>query len=76
MMTKKEGEAARARELLEESNRRAEDLEATVETQRLKIADLSNEKDGIIKECMDKIDKLTRQLSKQQTEMQLSKKIL
>jgi len=64
-------EAERAQELLEESNRRAADLEATVETQRLEIADLSNEKDGIEKECMDKIDKLTRELSTQQTEMQL-----
>jgi hypothetical protein len=64
-------EAARAQGLLEESNRRAAELEATVETQRLEIADLSNEKDGIEKECMDKIDKLTRELSKQQTEMQL-----
>ena len=76
MMKKEEGEAARARELLEESNRRAADLKATVETLRLKIADLLNEKDEIEKECMDKIDKLTRKLSKQQTEMQLLKKIL
>jgi hypothetical protein len=61
-----EGEAARAQKLLEVSNRRAADLEATVETQKLEIADLSNEKDGIEKECMDKIDKLTRKLSKQE----------
>eukprot|EP00979_Chaetoceros_neogracilis_P004839 scaffold842_cov287-Chaetoceros_neogracile.AAC.2 len=60
MMTQEEGEAPRAAA-----------LEAMVETQRLEIADLSNEKDGIEKECMDKIDKLTRKLSKQETEMQL-----
>jgi hypothetical protein len=60
MMTQEEGEAPRAAA-----------LEAIVETQRLEIADLSNEKDGIEKECMDKIDKLTRKLSKQETEMQL-----
>jgi hypothetical protein len=47
------------------------DLEATVETQRLEIADLTNEKDGIEKECMDKVDKLTRKLSKEQAELQL-----
>eukprot|EP00979_Chaetoceros_neogracilis_P003948 scaffold691_cov248-Chaetoceros_neogracile.AAC.1 len=67
-------EAARAQDLLEESNRRAADLEATVETQKSEIADLSNEKDDIEKECMDKIDKLTRKLSKQQAELQQLKK--
>jgi hypothetical protein len=74
MIKKEEGEVARAQELLAESSRRAADLEATVETQRLEIADLSNEKDGIEKEYMDKVDKLTRQLSKQQTELQELKK--
>jgi ankyrin repeat protein len=69
-----EGEAACAQELLEESNRRTADVEATVETQRLEIADLTNEKDGIEKECMDNVDKLTRKLSKQQAELQLLKK--
>ena len=49
------------------------DVEATVETQRLEIADLTNENDGIKKECMDKIDKLTRKLSKEQAELQLLK---
>jgi hypothetical protein len=73
MMTQEEGEAPRTQELLEESNRRAAALEAIVETQRLEIADLSNERDGIEKECVDKVDKLTRKLSKQQTEMQLLK---
>jgi hypothetical protein len=66
MMMEEEGEAARAQKLLEVSNRRAADLEATVETQKLEIADLSNEKDGIEKECMDKIDKLTRKMSKEE----------
>jgi ankyrin repeat protein len=74
MIKQEEGEAARAQELLEESNRRAADLEATVETQKSEIADLSNEKDGIEKECMDKVDNLTRQLSKQQAELQQLKK--
>jgi len=74
MIKQEEGEAARAQELLEESNRRAADLEATVETQKSEIADLSNEKDGIEKECMEKVDKLTRQLSKQQAELQQLKK--
>eukprot|EP00979_Chaetoceros_neogracilis_P015012 scaffold5222_cov282-Chaetoceros_neogracile.AAC.27 len=49
------------------------DLEATVETQRLEIADLTDEKDGIEKEYMDKVDKLTRALSKEQAELQLLK---
>jgi len=70
MIKQEEGEAARAQELLEESNRRAADLEVTVETQKSEIADISNEKDGIEKECMDKVDNLTRQLSKQQVELQ------
>jgi hypothetical protein len=74
MIKQEEGEAARAQELLEESNRRAADLEATVEAQRLENADLSNEKDGIEKEYMDKIDNLTRKLSKQQAELQQLKK--
>jgi hypothetical protein len=69
-----EGEAACAQKLQEESNRRTADVEATVETQRLEIADLTNEKDGIEKECMDNVDKLTRKLSKQQAELQLLKK--
>jgi hypothetical protein len=73
MMKQEEGEAANAQELLEESNRRAADLEATVETQRSKIADLLNEKDDIEKECVDKVDKLTRELLKQQAELQLLK---
>jgi hypothetical protein len=68
-----EGEAACAQELLEESNRRTADVEATVETQRLEIADLTNEKDGIEKECMDKVDMLTRKLLKEQAELQLLK---
>jgi hypothetical protein len=55
-------EAEHAQELLEESNRRAADLEATVETQRLENATLSNEKDGIEKEYMENVDKLTRKL--------------
>jgi|AntRauTorckE5430_2_1112549.scaffolds.fasta_scaffold06326_1 hypothetical protein len=66
-------EAAHAQEPLEESNRRAADLEATVKTQRSKIADLSNEKDGMEKECIDRVDKLTRKLAKQQAELQLLK---
>eukprot|EP00979_Chaetoceros_neogracilis_P008260 scaffold1833_cov263-Chaetoceros_neogracile.AAC.21 len=72
-LAEQEGETARAQELLVESNRRAADLEATVETQRLKIADQSNEKDDIEEEFVDKVDKLTRELSKQQAELQLLK---
>jgi|AntRauTorckE5430_2_1112549.scaffolds.fasta_scaffold07923_2 ankyrin repeat protein len=72
MIKQEEGEAAHANEL-EESNRRAADLEATVETQRLEIADLSSEKDGIEKSLKDEVDKLTRELSKQQAELQLLK---
>jgi hypothetical protein len=68
-----EMEAAHAQELLEESNRRAADLEAIVETQRLKIADQSNEKDDIEKKCKYKVDKLMRKISKQQAELQLLK---
>jgi hypothetical protein len=41
-------EAAHAQELLEASNRRAADLEATIETQRSENADLSNEKDELL----------------------------
>ena len=41
-------EAAHAQELLEASNRRAADLEATIEIQRLENADLSNEKDELL----------------------------
>jgi hypothetical protein len=74
IIKQEEGEAARAQELLADSNRRAADLEAIVETQRSENAALSNEKDNIEKECMDKVDKLTRQLSKQQAELQLFKK--
>jgi hypothetical protein len=69
-----EEETARVQELLEERNRRAADLEATVETQRLENAALSNKKDDIEKEYMDKVDKLTRQLSKQHAELQQLKK--
>eukprot|EP00979_Chaetoceros_neogracilis_P013241 scaffold3742_cov267-Chaetoceros_neogracile.AAC.13 len=69
-----EEETARAQELLEECNRGAVDLEATVETQRLENAALSNKKDDIEKEYMDKVDKLTRQLSKQHAELQQLKK--
>jgi hypothetical protein len=64
-------EGSHAQELLEESNRRAADLEAIVETQRLKIADQSNEKDDIEKKCKYKVDKLMRKISKQQAELQL-----
>eukprot|EP00979_Chaetoceros_neogracilis_P008318 scaffold1853_cov287-Chaetoceros_neogracile.AAC.20 len=74
LLAEQEGETAHAQELLAESNRRAADLEATVETQRLEIADLSSEKDSIEKEYMDKVEKLTRQLSKQQAELQQLKK--
>jgi cell division protein FtsB len=74
MIKQEEGEAAHAQELLAESNRRAADLEATVEIQRSEIADLSNKKDDIEKEYMDKVDKLTRQLSKQHAELQQLKK--
>jgi hypothetical protein len=74
MIKQEEGEAAHAQELLAESNRKAADLEATVETQRLENADLSNEKDSIEKEYMDKVDKLTRQLSKQHADLQQLKK--
>jgi hypothetical protein len=70
LLAEQEGETAHAQELREESNRRAADLEAIVDTQRLENADLSNERDGIKKEYMDKVDKLTRQLSKQQAELQ------
>jgi hypothetical protein len=70
LLAEQEGEAAHTQELLEESKRRSADLEAIVETQRSENADLSNEKDGIEKECMDKVDKLTRQLSKQHAELQ------
>jgi cell division protein FtsB len=87
MMKQEEGEAPFAQELLEVSNRRAAALKAIVETQRLEIADLlnekngiekeiadlSNEKDGIEKECKYKVDKLTRKLLKQQAELQLLK---
>jgi hypothetical protein len=66
-------EGSHAQELLEESNRRAADLEAIVETQRLKIADQSNEKDDIEKKCKYKVDKLMRKISKQQAELQLLK---
>jgi len=66
-------EAAHTQELLEESNKRATYLEAIVETQRLKIADLSNEKDDIEKKCKHKVDKLMRKISKQQAELQLLK---
>eukprot|EP00979_Chaetoceros_neogracilis_P008262 scaffold1833_cov263-Chaetoceros_neogracile.AAC.23 len=66
-------EAAHAQELLEESNRRAADLEATIETQRLKIADQSNEKDDIEKKFKNKVDKLMRKISKQQAQLQLLK---
>jgi hypothetical protein len=66
-------EAAHAQELLEASKRRAADLETTIETQRSENADLLNEKDDIEKECADKVDKLTRQLLKQQAELQLLK---
>jgi hypothetical protein len=41
-------EAAHAQELLEASNRRAADLETTIETQRSENADLSNEKDELL----------------------------
>jgi hypothetical protein len=66
-------EAAHTHELLEEPNKRATYLEAIVETQRLKIADLSNEKDDIEKKCKHKVDKLMRKISKQQAELQLLK---
>eukprot|EP00979_Chaetoceros_neogracilis_P009849 scaffold2255_cov293-Chaetoceros_neogracile.AAC.10 len=66
-------EGRHAQELLESSNRRAADLEATVETQRLEIADLSSEKDDIEKSLKDEVDKLTRKLSKQQAELQVLK---
>ena len=66
-------EGTHAQELLESSNRRAADLEATVETQRLEIADLSSEKDDIEKSLKDEVDKLTRKLSKQQAELQVLK---
>eukprot|EP00979_Chaetoceros_neogracilis_P002408 scaffold416_cov199-Chaetoceros_neogracile.AAC.1 len=74
MIKQEKGEPSHTQKLLEEYNRRAADLEATVETQRLDIADLSSEKDDIEKKCMDKVDKLTRKLSKQQAELQLLKK--
>eukprot|EP00979_Chaetoceros_neogracilis_P004546 scaffold797_cov408-Chaetoceros_neogracile.AAC.11 len=64
-------EAAHAQELLKASNRRAADLETTIETQRLENADLSNEKDDIEKKYKYKVDKLIRKLSKQQAELQL-----
>jgi hypothetical protein len=72
LLAEQEGEATHANEL-EESNRRAADLEATVETQRSEIADLLNEKDDTEKECVDKVDKLTRELSKQQAQLHLLK---
>jgi hypothetical protein len=73
LLAEQEGETARSQELLVESNRRAADLEAIVETQRSEIADLLKEKDDTEKECVDKVDKLTRKLLKQQAELQLLK---
>eukprot|EP00979_Chaetoceros_neogracilis_P002095 scaffold375_cov299-Chaetoceros_neogracile.AAC.14 len=64
-------EPAHTQELLDRSNRRAADLEATVETQRSENADLSNEKDDIEKKCKYKVDKLMRIISKQQAELHL-----
>eukprot|EP00979_Chaetoceros_neogracilis_P004242 scaffold746_cov293-Chaetoceros_neogracile.AAC.30 len=72
MMKQKEVEAAHAKEL-EESNRKAADLEAAVETQRLEIADLSSEKDDMEKECTDELKKLTQICSEQKEELQLLK---
>jgi chromosome segregation ATPase len=73
MMKQKEVEATHAKEL-EESNRKAADLETKVETQRSEIADLSSEKNDTEKECMDEVKKLTQICTQQKEELQLLKK--
>jgi hypothetical protein len=57
--------------LIKESNKKAADLVATVEAQRLTIVALSNEKDNIDKECRDEVDKVTQMCSQLRKELQL-----
>jgi hypothetical protein len=71
-MKQKEVEATHAKEL-EESNKKAADLETKVETQRSEIADLSSEKNDMEKECMDEVKKLTQICTQQKEELQLLK---
>ena len=55
---------------LEQSNKKATDLEHEVETQRVANAALSEQKDDIEKEYVDEVDKLTQICSKQKAELQ------
>jgi len=64
-------EASNVNQLLEESNKKATDLVATVEAQSVRIVALSNEKDDIEKECGDEVDKLTQICLQQREELQL-----
>jgi len=64
-------EASNVNQLLEESNKKATDLVATVEAQSVRIVALSNEKDNIEKECGDEVDKLTQICLQQREELQL-----
>jgi predicted P-loop ATPase/GTPase len=71
MLQQEDVEASNIEQVLEESNKKAADLVATVEAQRVTIVALSNEKDDIEKECRDEVDTLTRICSQRREELQL-----